>query len=172
MGPHAQPHPKHPGVQSGFPPCPSWEGMGAGEGMGSRRRGRLRVRLPPARGPRRGSPPRNYSIRCKITEQGGSLPAPFPATLPEPPPPLPPLPKPSWHRTHGHGRSTAAGSLSPSGTGLCPQLPQWVLGPLAPCQTSPPASHGQLGWGGGVASAPSQNIPPAPALPPCPGRVG
>lgn len=126
-----------------------WQG---GDG-GPRQQGRLRVRLPPARGPRRGSPPRNYSIRRKITEQGGSLPTPFPATLPEPPPPSPPFPKPSWHRIHGRSPGAAAGSSSPSETSLCPRLPQWVLGPqhtlLGASLPLPLQPRAAPGWWGG-----------------------
>lgn len=126
-----------------------WQG---GDG-GPRQQGRLRVRLPPARGPRQGSPPRNYSIRRKITEQGGSLPTPFPATLPEPPPPSPPFPKPSWHRIHGRSPGAAAGSSSPSETSLCPRLPQWVLGPqhtlLGASLPLPLQPRAAPGWWGG-----------------------
>lgn len=85
MGPHV--HPKHLGcrvashhVQAGRLGVP-------GRGWGPWQRGRLRVLLPPTRRPCQGSPPRNYSICHKITEQGGSLPAPFLTTLPELPPP-------------------------------------------------------------------------------------
>lgn len=113
MGPHAHPHPKHPGCRTGSHRAQVGR-LGGREGM------RAGVGLPPPHGPHRGSRPHNYSIRHKITEQGRSLPAPsWPPCLSHPPPPLP---EPSWHRTHSHGPHAAAGSPSHSGTSLCPRL--------------------------------------------------
>lgn len=89
-------------------------------GQGPWQRGQLCVRLSPIHGLCRGSPPRNYSIRHKIIEQGWSLPAPFPATLPEPSPCHCPRNPPGT----GPTASTAASSPSHSGTNSCPQLLQ------------------------------------------------
>lgn len=105
-------------------------------GQGPWQRGQLCVRLSPIHGPCRGSPPRNYSIRHKIIEQGRSLPAPFPATLPEPSPCHCPRNPPGT----GPTASTAASSPSHSGTNSCPQLlqPRQSLSPcVAPCPGSP-----------------------------------
>lgn len=114
-----------------------------GRGQGPQQQGRLCVQLPPVHRPHRGSPPHNYSIRHKITEQGGSLPAPFLATLPElptaPPPDTAPqtlLAQDPQPQPQGCSRS-----LSPSGTSLRPQL----LGSQHPVPAPPhPPAMGSL----------------------------
>lgn len=140
-----------------------------GRGQGPQQRGRLCVQLPPVHRPHRGSPPHNYSIRRKITEQGGSLPAPFLATLPELPtaPPRHSSPYPP-----GTGPTATAPGLQPLTVTQWDQLAPSAAGITAHCASTPTSSsHGQPqaeGGGKGVAPAPSQET--APALPSCPGR--
>lgn len=170
MGPHAHPHPKHPGCGAGSHCAQVRRARVPGRGRGPRQPGWLRVRLPPAYGPRRGSPPRNYSIHRKITEQGGSLPAPFPATLPEPPPrhrspnpfgtrPMATAPALQPAHPHSTGPACALVCLSECRDHSTPCQPPRTLQPWA-----------APGWGTGVAPAPSQDRARAPTLRPCPGR--